>query len=265
MNDDLERTLRDSLQRHAATGDRPNGHIDDVYARVDRRRSRRRSIAALGSVAVVGAGIVGIAALAASGSDPAPGAGGIEGEQTTTTVVPAGGSAWACTGYLGSDGFNELYSSCVPTAFYDQSTQPCLTAPPTVPTSTVLLDPAATVPAGIPVSTQPPLYDCSAVFAPTTAPVPIDTTPSSSMITVIDCRDVDPSISTTTSPPTTTAPATDAQTHVVVAGDSLFGIAAMYGIDPAILANFNSWPDCLDHPIYVGDIVQIPPGARVPG
>jgi hypothetical protein len=296
MNDDLERTLRDSLQRHA--GDRSDGNIDDVYARVERRRARRRSIAVLGSVAVVGCGIAGIAAISASGSDSPPGAAGIEVEQTTTTFG-VGASGWACTGYVGSDGYSEFYSQCTsvdmssvttclsipsPTApattAVDPASDVVVSGPPpdcatgsftpypcaVVPTSTILLDPGANV--STPATTAPPMYDCNGVIVPTTVPFTIDTTPATSSPAGFDCRQIQPGMTTTTTSSTTTVPgiqtSPEMQTYVVEAGDSLFGIAALYGIDPMVLVNFNSWPDCLDHPLFVGDTVIIPPGALIP-
>ncbi|MDJ0771492.1 MAG: LysM peptidoglycan-binding domain-containing protein [Ilumatobacter sp.] len=59
--------------------------------------------------------------------------------------------------------------------------------------------------------------------------------------------------------PTTIVPSTFE--HVVEAGDSVFGIASQYGVDPVVLANFNSWDDGVEHPIFVGDVVLIPPEA----
>ena len=156
MNDDFEHTLRDSLQRHAESGGPASGQLGDVYGRVDRRRARRRWIAVVGSIAVVGAGVIGIAALASSDPVAAPGAAeGIDGDLPTTTF---GGSpsAWACTGYLGSDGVNEFYSACIPTAFYDGSTGGCVsTTTSTVPVTSVV-DGSTGV-----VATSPPA-DCAA-------------------------------------------------------------------------------------------------------
>ena len=60
---ELERTIARSLDHRSRHLGAPGEHIDGVFARVDRRRARRRSVAVLGSFAVVGLGIVGIATL----------------------------------------------------------------------------------------------------------------------------------------------------------------------------------------------------------
>jgi LysM repeat protein len=52
------------------------------------------------------------------------------------------------------------------------------------------------------------------------------------------------------------------QQYVVVAGDSIYGIASRFGVEPDVLVNYNEWPDRLDHVIRVGDEVLIPPGGR---
>lgn len=57
----------------------------------------------------------------------------------------------------------------------------------------------------------------------------------------------------------------DAQKYTVQSGDSVSKIAAKYGIDMEVLANYNSWPEGVQHPIFPGDIIDIPPGASVAG
>ena len=47
----------------------------------------------------------------------------------------------------------------------------------------------------------------------------------------------------------------------MVPGDSLASIGERYGVDPNIIANYNSWSDCLAHLILPGDVVLIPPNA----
>src|SRR5689334_8142053 len=76
---------------------------------------------------------------------------------------------------------------------------------------------------------------------------------------------------TTTAPPTTAPAATpggqvdpNEQVHVVVAGDSVYKIAGLYGITPDALVNYNSWPDGINHFLHVGDEVKIPPNSQVP-
>jgi LysM repeat protein len=54
------------------------------------------------------------------------------------------------------------------------------------------------------------------------------------------------------------------QTHIVVAGDSVYKIASMYGITPDALVNYNSWSEGINHPLFQGDEVKIPPNSKVP-
>src|SRR5262245_28176272 len=75
---------------------------------------------------------------------------------------------------------------------------------------------------------------------------------------------------TTTS--TTTLPAVlpegqvdpNEQIHVVQGGDSVYKIASMYGITPDALVNYNDWPEGINHPLFQGDQVKIPPNSQVP-
>jgi len=120
MNEDLEHTLRDSLDRHAAGARASGGSVDDVYRRADRRRARRRSIAVVGSIAVVVAGIVGFASLG-GGSDPAPDLAEASAPASSdqAAVTSPDVNAYACTNYLGSKndpayGQREIYGDCVP-------------------------------------------------------------------------------------------------------------------------------------------------------
>lgn len=54
------------------------------------------------------------------------------------------------------------------------------------------------------------------------------------------------------------------QIHVVVAGDSVYKIASLYGITPDALVNYNDWPEGINHFLQVGDQVKIPPNSQVP-
>jgi LysM repeat protein len=55
------------------------------------------------------------------------------------------------------------------------------------------------------------------------------------------------------------------QTYTVVAGDSMFKIASMFDITAEVLANYNGWSEGINHPLFPGDVVKIPPNAAVPG
>jgi LysM repeat protein len=54
------------------------------------------------------------------------------------------------------------------------------------------------------------------------------------------------------------------QTHIVQSGDSVYKIASTYGITPEALVNYNSWTEGINHPLFQGDQVKIPPGSQVP-
>ena len=38
----------------------------------------------------------------------------------------------------------------------------------------------------------------------------------------------------------------------------------MYGITPDALVNYNAWSDGINHPLFQGDEVKIPPNSKVP-
>lgn len=46
--------------------------------------------------------------------------------------------------------------------------------------------------------------------------------------------------------------------YTVKAGDSVYGIAGQYNMNPEELASFNNWPRGVLHPLVVGETVQIP-------
>lgn len=54
------------------------------------------------------------------------------------------------------------------------------------------------------------------------------------------------------------------QTYTVQAGDSVSKIASLYGLAGDVLASYNSWPEGIQHPIFAGDVVLIPPNSKVP-
>ena len=54
------------------------------------------------------------------------------------------------------------------------------------------------------------------------------------------------------------------QTHIVQSGDSVYKIASTYGITPEALVNYNYWTEGINHPLFQGDQVKIPPGSQVP-
>jgi LysM repeat protein len=57
----------------------------------------------------------------------------------------------------------------------------------------------------------------------------------------------------------------EAQVYTVVAGDAVYSIASKFGVDPVEMANYNDWPEGVNHFLAVGDVVNIPPGGKIPG
>lgn len=57
-------------------------------------------------------------------------------------------------------------------------------------------------------------------------------------------------------PENTTPPPTP---YVVEAGDSVYGIAAQFGVRPDELASYNNWAEGVSRPLLVGETILIPP------
>lgn len=58
-------------------------------------------------------------------------------------------------------------------------------------------------------------------------------------------------------------PASAEQIYTVQSGDFLNGIASDHGITPEQIAIYNDWSDGMEHPLFVGEEIRIPPGAAV--
>jgi hypothetical protein len=247
MNDDLERNLRDSLDRHAAGAATSGGSLDDVYHRVDRQHARRRSVAVIGSIAVVAAGAIGFAAMAGGGSDSAADfAAPASDVATSTTTIAPSTNVYACTNHLGAQdvpayGPREIYGDCVVVTWDIGLVTTTIAAVECVPTTMLT-------------TTTPTAFGCGSVMEGTAPP----TTNGPSAPNCLSGAVVP------TTAPAGAGIADGEQQYIVVAGDSLLSIAASYGVAPDIIANYNGWTDCLDHPIFVGDIILIPPGALIP-
>lgn len=67
-----------------------------------------------------------------------------------------------------------------------------------------------------------------------------------------------PSMVTTPNPANTAPPPI---VYVVKAGDSVYGIASAYKMNPEELASYNNWPEGVLHPLIVGETVLIPASA----
>jgi LysM repeat protein len=281
MNDDLEHTLRDSLDRHAVGASASGGNVDDVYRRADRRHARRRSMAVIGSIAALIGGVVGFAMFAAGDGDSSEVAleagTGLPEMPTTTMTIPTAGVGWSCSGYLGSDGYRTYFSDCFqttwtagPPGFCTTTTVPVTTIPPaTAPATNVANATAEAVLCTAPATGYQP--ECLPTVSTTTSPASTTTSigvgigtlpgPSNPAEEAVACT----TYSFETAPPTTVpTPMMSEQVYVVVAGDSLLSIAGLYGMDVETLVNYNAWVEGVNHPIFVGDVVKIPPGAAIP-
>lgn len=221
----IERLLVDTFDHRAVRIGRGHPDLAGVLTRVRRRRRHRRTVAVLGSVAVLGGGVVGLAQLAGGGADP--------------TSELAGGFAanqggWSCTDPLpaGDDG-QVRFESCVPLEGASGDA---------VPTTTITPDEPMTV-----VPTTAP----SAVMATTTIAAVPTTVASPATVPGIDVREV-----VVISP--------TEQRYTVVANDSLFAIGRLFDVTIEVLANYNGWPGGVDHVLLPGEEVLIPPNARVP-
>lgn len=67
-----------------------------------------------------------------------------------------------------------------------------------------------------------------------------------------------PSMVTTPDPANTAPPPI---VYIVKAGDSVYGIASSYKMNPEELASYNNWPEGVLHPLIVGETVLIPASA----
>jgi hypothetical protein len=118
MNDDLEQTLRDSLDRHAASTAHTYGNLNDVVQRVELKHRRRRSLAVIGCIAALAGGVIGFAAFAAGSSDRSVDLAAAAASDGPTTTISANTNVYACANYLGSQddpayGQRQIYGDCV--------------------------------------------------------------------------------------------------------------------------------------------------------
>lgn len=280
MPDELERLIRDALDersRHAAAG---IPRVDDVIERVTRRRAtRRRNVAIVGSLAVTGAGLLGVVALGGdSGGEPV--AGVSDASATGTDLV------WRCTGEFAREMEDQRVS------FFEQCEHVPRPDGAAVPTTLVESVDAAqpTTIAIDPTTTLGPKFPIGVAEGDTLASIALDMeTTVEWLVEHNDWRDgadhvLQPgeivyvpmaSGMATVTPPTTTVPFTvpagttfpddnvAEQAYTIVAGDSLASIADRFGIEVDVLIAYNAWPAGREHLVLPGDVIMIPPGAEV--
>ena len=119
-----------SLDRHASAVGAPVGDLTEVLRRVERRRTRRRGAAVVGSVLAVGLGAAGVVLVAGPAVEPAVG----DGDPAASD--PA--ASWGCTGLLSWDGTADYWESCEP---FPEVVRP---AAPVLPPATTAAVPTTT-------------------------------------------------------------------------------------------------------------------------
>ena len=210
-----------------------------------RRRARRRGRTRVAGLVVVTCASVGGVAVLASSHRTAPtrvaiGEAGADQPCVVATTVLVGGSDAPTT---------TIYDTTVPTDAPDSLPDGIAYPSTTYPASTYVVDPC--------LAGQPGAFRCSGASSI-----------SADGWTYFDyCEQVDgiaPAtvfsettlpIAVTTPTPTTTE---GIGTYTVVFGDYLFDIANRFCETADFLAEFNGWPEGVDHPLNPGDLVVIP-------
>lgn len=269
----LDETLTETFARRSRAVGPLTGDLADVVRRAHHRRTKRRTLTAMTSIAILAAGVGGLVGLGQLGDDaPARSAGG----PSTTVAGPAG--AWfVCHGERTDDAGRRRYDWCELETGYANPLWSCTgpIADPAVDgddrprfescsavgeafddnffcTSGTLVEPAPSIPCFAPpttaiVGTLPPLpTDPVAPFPSVPTPsLPGSTVPPVPATTAVACTDC--------------GSAPDEQIYAVVAGDSLAGIAERFGIRLDQLLQYNGWT--ADQVLLVGTVVRIPPGS----
>jgi LysM repeat protein len=260
-DEDLERTLEESLDHHASRLHPSRGFLGDVRQRVVRQRARKRRIAVIGSIAFVGAGVGGLYVLQETGGETLSVS--TPTDPPTTTAAPV--ARWACTGDAGTDPDNpaiQLFESCE--LLEDATAVPETTEPP--PSTTTIPLKLHEVLEGDSVCGIADIYSVNVDDL-----VTLNEWDSPEQFIVVGDQVTIPGASaggvetTVTSNCTALArlvpPAPGEQSYTVVAGDSVNRIARRHNVEPDALAEYNEWPEGVRHAIFVGDLVRIPPGA----
>jgi LysM repeat protein len=81
-------------------------------------------------------------------------------------------------------------------------------------------------------------------------------------VTQADVQTIPPTSSTL--PPGPGEVVNQALDYEVQSGDYLAGIAAKYSVSLDELIAYNEFPEGANHPLYPGDVIQIPPGYTIP-
>lgn len=249
----FERTIEASLTQHSLELGSPSGQLDDVMARVDRRRNRRRSVAVVGSLAAVSVGVLGIASVSGRNPDQIPGLANTDASVGESFPPPTAGwaaypDAWACqvpVTVADPQPDTHYFEWCEPHGFTSEN--PEAVPPTTGPECSSFV--AANPPIATTTSTTTTI-DLTKLDTSLTYPVPVTTLWLDSPACVYDDAILlDPTFPGTTIPHAF---------YEVVAGDSLAGIAARYGVSMEALVDLNGWKEGAGHVLLVGDSVMIP-------
>lgn len=255
---DFERDLTDALRQRTSSVTAATPDLDGVWAHVDRRSRRRRHVAVAGSVAVVGLGVLGFAAIGSTDANQVPGLAAASSPDAPT-------SAWRCTDQLdyvveGSTGV--YFADCELVTIEDAP--PLLGVPSSTDHTTV------TSPGGYDLGYCEEVDDSGvAVSVPCTTLAP--TTTSIVLLEPPTTEVLDPNVDDPVYSPdgpicsngsggvVECALVDGEQQYTVIAGDSITSIARRYRLSMRTLVAYNEWPDGDAHLIFPGDIVLIPP------
>lgn len=248
----LERTVQTSLNEHGSRLGSLSGSLSDVIARVERRRNRRRSVAVVGSLAAITVGVLGIASVSGRSTDQLPGLADAASDDMTAvqaTDVAASADAWACqipVTVADPQPDTQYFALCEPHGF--QGEYPEAVPPTTVPECVSFVD--TNPPIATTTSTTTTIYEPTNLDTSLTDPIPVTTLWLDSPACVYDDAILlDPTFPGTTLPHAF---------YEVVAGDSLAGIAARYGVSVEALVDLNGWREGAGHVLLVLDSVMIP-------
>lgn len=273
---ETERRVADALTTRSAALQSPSPDLDGVWQRLDRRRRRRRGVAILGSVAVVGAGAVGLLSLRTDDSEPtiaADAAGGTPDQQ----------AAWRCTDQL------DVFEEGSPALFFATCDQVAIDGSVPIigdfPHPTIAVDPSQIITTTTTVVIEQVWHTVREGDTLEALTAEFGTTPDD-IAGLNGWPDASGErlhpgdrILILLQPPPTTAWAGDAdvtdstvpldrspseQDYVIRAGDSLASIAERFGITLEQLVNYNEFPDGASHLILPGDVIVIPPDALAP-
>ena len=287
MPDDFEHLIERSLDERSADLRVGDGSIDDVLLRVDRRSSRRRATAVVGSLAVIAVGLVGLSAVLGADEPVGPAAGPDTAPATSMPVEVVEGyqDAYRCTDQLDvpeADPSGPKYFARCESVLLENGVPVEVVATSVAveaPTTWVACEPfASTVVAvtTVPCGTLPPgvattIGFCEEVDGSTgvavTVPCPAPTTIWADSIppTTVPCGSLpNGTVPCATATTTIVWPVSEVeQQYTIQAGDTPARIGVLFQVPFDLLATYNegnpAWESFL-----IGSTILIPPGSAIP-